>query len=209
MKDRIPTLGLASLVSFACLMGCTRPTQLRVPLDYRPTDRATVTGFNVPSGLRLAVTVEDARGGTAEIGKNSENAPAVPVYPADPAIDAFVRDAVIRELANLGITAETAHARGTKMLDLRIRRFWVEETSTYKGEITADVHLADAAGRYLWQGQMTGTSERFGRSLNVENYQETLSDSVVDLVQKLFQNSAFVEALEASTAQAQQRKGHK
>jgi hypothetical protein len=195
MGKSIWSAGVATVVFSLGLIGCTRPAQLRVPLDYRATERPSVGTFTAPSGLKLAVTVEDARGGATEIGRNSEDTPPVPIYPAGPAVDAFVRDAVARQLTDLGITVEPERAKAGKVLALRVRRLWVEETNTYKAEITADVVLTDAARR-LWQGQLTGTNERFGRSLQPENYQETLSDSIVDLVQ----TPAFVAALNAPAA---------
>ena len=189
---------LLTLVVGAVLMaGCERPKELRVPLDYRPTDRIEVTGLNVPPTVRLAVTVVDNRTDKSSIGQNSEGSPPVPIYPNEPSPDVFVRDAIAHEFANAGIPIETDAHRASKVLTLRLERLWAEETNTYKSSIATDAQLIDSSGRRLWQGKVTGGSERFGRSLSAENYQETLSDAVVNLVDNLLRNPGFVDALSA------------
>src|SRR2546428_9009091 len=84
---------LTVVVGAALLAGCQRPKELRVPLDYRPTDRIEVTGLKVPPTLRLAVTVIDNRPDKSSIGQNSEGSPPVPIYPNEPSPDVFLRDA--------------------------------------------------------------------------------------------------------------------
>jgi hypothetical protein len=194
---------LTVVVGAALLAGCQRPKELRVPLDYRPTDRIEVTGLKVPQTLRLAVTVIDNRPDKSSIGQNSEGSPPVPIYPNEPSPDVFLRDAVAHEFANAGIPIESDAHRANKVLSLRLERLWAEETNTYKSSIATDAQLIDSSGRRLWQGKVTGGSERFGRSLSAENYQETLSDAVVNLVDNLLRNPAFVDALNAPAGGAQ------
>jgi len=191
-------LGLTVAIGAAC----QRPRELHVPLDYRPTDRLTLMGLHVPADLRLAVKVEDARGESAAIGRNVEDSPEVPIYADGRTPDAFVREAAERELANSGIAVEGDRQKATKVLVLRLRRFWTDESSTYKTTVLAEAQLMDAAGRQLWSGQVSGANQRFGRSLKAENYQEGLSDASLNLVQNLLQSTAFVEALNAPAARA-------
>jgi len=197
------SLPLAVVLGFAVLGGCERPKELRVPLDYRPTDRLKVAGLNVPPGVRLGVNVVDARTDTSAIGQNAEDSPPVPIYAGEPAPDRFVRDGVARELANAGVPVEADPHAANKLLTLRLQRFWTDETTTYKTSILASAELTDASGRSsLWRGRVEGNNKRFGRSLKAENYQETLSDAVVDLVNNLLHDPAFVQALNAPPARA-------
>ena len=196
------SLPLALVVGLALVTGCERPKELRVPLDYRPTDRMKLGGLDVVPGVRLAVSVVDARADTAAIGQNAEGSPPVPIYAGGPSPDVFVRDGVARELANAGIPVESDPHAANKGLTLRLQRFWTDETSTYKTSILASAELTDASGRSLWRGQVTGNNKRFGRSLKAENYQETLSDAVVDLVQNMLHDPAFGQALNAPPARA-------
>src|SRR5262249_35206447 len=110
---------------------------------------------------------------------------------------AFVQDGVARELTNAGIAVEPEAKSATKILKLGLQRFWVDETSTYHSEILTAADLTDTAGEALWRGPGSGNKPKVGRSLSAENYQESLSDAVVDMVQNLLRNPTFVEALNA------------
>jgi hypothetical protein len=190
-----PTVLLAALT---LAIACERPKELRVPLDYRPTDRLAVSALRIAPGTRVAVRTTDQRTDAAAIGSNTENPDKpVPIYPALPPPDTFVQDAVSRELANAGLTVEKDPKAATKILTLDLKRFWTDETSTYQATIIVDANLTGMTGRSFWRGQVTGTNKRFGRSLSPENYQESYSDAVVDLVQNLLRNPTFVEALNA------------
>ena len=201
--------GLGLLAIVLVVAACERPKELRVPLDYRPTDRLAVGGVRVPPGLRLAVNATDARTDASEIGRNAEGTPPVPVYAASPPPETFVRDGVARELSNAGIQVESDPHRATKILNLRLQRFWTDETSTYKTTIMTDAQLTDPAGHRVWQGVVSGNNERFGRSLKAENYQESLSDAVVNLVGNLLGNSSFVDALNAPAAPVVTPRSHR
>ncbi len=181
--------------------GCERPKELRVPLDYRPTDTLQVTGVSLPPDLRLAVTAVDARTDTSAIGRNTEHeSEPVPIYTAQRTPDDFLRDAASRAFASAGITVVPDRSQANKTLQLTLKRFWADETNTYRSTILAEAELKDASGARLWQGQATGTNQRFGRSLKAENYDEVFSDAVVDLGQNLLRNDAFVSALRAERA---------
>ena len=193
MTTRIMVLAVVAL-----LAACERPKELRVPLDYRPTDRLALAGLRVAPGTRVAVRATDLRTDAATIGSNTEDtAKPVPVYVSSSSPDAFVQDAVGRELTNAGVAVEADPKSATKILKVGLRRFWVDETNTYHSTILADADLTDTAGKSLWRGQVSGNNQKFGRSLSAENYQESLSDAVVDMVQNLLRNPTFVEALNA------------
>jgi len=202
MTTRMVSRSLALFAAVAAVVACQRPKELRVPLDYRPTDKVTLAGLEVAAGTRVAVTVVDARTDTSAIGRNSESAQPVPVYAADTAPDGFVRDAVARELAGANIQVATDPHAATKVLTLRLQKFWTEETNTYNTSIQASVELADASGRSLWKGQVAGSTERFGRSLSAENYQEAMSDAVVAMVERLIHDPGFVQALNTAPSRA-------
>lgn len=182
--------------------GCERPKELRVPLDYRPTDHLEVSGLELPTGMRVAVTAVDTRTDTSAIGRNAEHDVPIPILPDQRTPDEFLRDAVSRELANAGLTIEPEPRQASKVLNVSLQRFFVEETGTYEGTIAGAAQLKDASGRRLWEGQVSGTGKRWGRSLSPENYQETLSDATVALVQGLLRNPAFVQALRAEPSRA-------
>ena len=192
------TMRIMVLAVVALLAACERPKELRVPLDYRPTDRLALAGLRVAPGTRVAVRVTDHRTDAASIGSNTEDtAKPVPIYASSPPPDAFVQDGVARELTNAGVAVEPEAKSATKILKLDLQRFWVDETNTYHSTILAGADLTDTGGKSLWRGQVSGNNQKFGRSLSAENYQETFSDAVVDMVQNLLRNPTFVEALNA------------
>ncbi len=186
------------LAAVFLVAACQHPSELRVPLDYRPTDRLALTGLKVSPGTRVGVRVSDERTDATAIGRNTENeSKPIPIYATQPPPDGFVRDAVARELGNAGIPVEPDPKSANKVLKLGLKQFWADETSTYHSTVRADADLTDASGKSLWRGQVSGDNQKFGRSLSAENYQESLSDAVVDLVQNLLRNPTFVEALNA------------
>jgi hypothetical protein len=195
------------MLSGAILMGgCWRPPLLRVTLKYRPTNTlefANIAGA-LPVGQSLAVTVTDSRSDRSTVGKNIENNVPVPVYAEHGTPDQFVREAISRELTHAGFLIVTEPTQATRILQLDLRQFWTEESSMYRGMITVNVGLKTALGKVLWQGGGGGSSNRFGRSLKPENYQEAFSDAVVDLVQNLLKNQDFMNALRSPDAPSQE-----
>jgi hypothetical protein len=83
---------------------------------------------------------------------------------------------------------------GSRGLSLSVAEFNVTEENTYQGSVTLRATLTNASGQTLWQGTIRGTSHRFGRSLNVENYQETFADSTLDALRALMRNLEFQAA---------------
>jgi len=183
----VVVLGLAA--------GCQRPKELRVPLDYRPTDKLEIPGVTIPSGVHIAVVASDKRDDPSAIGRNDEEKVPVPIYATDLRTpDQFLRDVVSRELGNAGLIVASEPGGAPRVLHLTLTQFWIDETSRYHGMVVADAELT--AGRQrLWQGRVSGSNERFGRSLSAENYQEVFTDSTIDLVQNLLRAAGFVPAL--------------
>ena len=86
-------------------------------------------------------------------------------------------------------------SQADRVILTELHTFWVKETDTYESEVRGTFIVQDRSGKQLWKGTMNGTAKRFGRSLSAENYQEVLSDGMVDLVQNLLSNQKFREAL--------------
>lgn len=192
--------------SAVLIAACERPHELRVPMAYRPTDQLEVTNLNVGREVTVGVVVVDSRGDTAAVGANNEKAPTVPIYPTGDSPAEFLSRAVALELTKAGLSVETDIPRAAKLLTLTITKFWVEETDLYRATILTDVHVTDASRREIWQGVISGSSERFGRSLSAENYQESFSDASLALVQTLLRTPQFVEALKAPASPPARRR---
>jgi hypothetical protein len=187
----------AAAVCLAGVVGCSSAPRgpLTVPLVYRPTDQLDVGAATGVMSKSASVVVEDRRNpGGAQVGVNTEKETPVPVSAAantDPA--GLVKEAISRALAASGVTVSD---HGDRTIQVVLTRLWVDETNTYKGSAAATVRVLPAGGGApLWEGQVTGTNERFGRSLSAENYQESLSDASLQMANKLLANEGFRAAM--------------
>lgn len=189
------------VLAFLAVAGCHRgtPSSLVVPLAYSPTNTAdlAVLSNRIPPTAKIYVApIVDSRPDTA-IGANKENQVPVPIYGGSPPTP-FIRDAIITGLRNIGVTVVNAPSADAYTLKLDLLRFWVDESTSYRGTITARARLLGKRGAVQWEGAVTGTNGRFGRSLSVGNYQETFSDSVISLLGQLLGNDAFVAQFKKS-----------
>jgi hypothetical protein len=83
-----------------------------------------------------------------------------------------------------------------RTINIELTRFFVEEKSNYHAEVKALVEVKDKGGRSLYRGQVAGDGQTFGRSLNPENYQQTLSDATRRAIGNLVNQPKFQEALQ-------------
>lgn len=61
-----------------------------------------------------------------------------------------------------------------------------------------NVTVSDHSGKVLWQGTVWGANQTFGRSYHIDNYQQVLSDSLIDAANNLLKNAAVRNALTLS-----------
>jgi len=163
-----------------------------LPLDYRPTNTERpsldITGM---SAVTLSVGgVADERGKGSVVGINVEDDAHDEVVAKNSVTD-FVSGVVSKEIRTLGVKIGGG---GGKELVVAIQELWVEESSIYKGQAQLRFTLT-SGGKELWAGVVSGSSTRWGRSRSRDNYNEVLSDSLMDAVMRLLENEAFRAAL--------------
>jgi len=178
------------------LAGCATAGLENIPLLWMPTTGMFAMGPSQMAGLeaaRLQVDpVADKRENATLIGQNrEEQTPRQVTTPDD--VSAFVTNRVKSLIAVAGI--KVVDSGGTAILKSELRRFFVDETDTYQGEVILRVTLTDPQGKILWSGLTSGAAARRGRSYRADNYYQTLSDSLVGAVQQLIQNRGFRAAL--------------
>ena len=177
--------------------GCAkRPASISVPLKYRPTSQLKMSAFagDIPDSKIQIGPVTDHRPDKDRVGENLEEKDPVAVQTGDDPTE-FVKTHLGDLLTKAGLQVASEGGPSDRVLLTELHTFWVKETNTYESEIRATFVVQDRGGKQLWKGTINGTSERFGRSLSAENYQEVLSDAMVDLVQNLLSNQKFREAL--------------
>lgn len=191
-----PIFGLLLL---ALLSGCAAKKPLdNVPLVWKPTNEATAPSFDLTNLRQSRIAVRpftDERQDRKEIGRNIEKTPNKLVTTQDKVADwssAKFKSLLLKYGLHLNDTDPTV------VIDGVVTDFHVSEDNTYNGVTALKISVADPSGHVRWQGTVNGTSKRFGRSYELENYYETLSDAFIDMVANLLRNKDFVQALAAA-----------
>jgi hypothetical protein len=186
---------LAFSVTAIALSGCAQETPLlNEPLAWTP---ATTLALGVTQSRGTPATVRfQAFGDTAAnptfVGENVEHTPARQVTTADP-VGPFVTQHLQELFAQAGYASGGANA--DRVISGEVRKFFVREGSSYDGTIALNVTVSDRSGKVLWQGTAWGTNETFGRSYHLDNYQQVLSDSLIDAANNLLKTPALRASL--------------
>jgi len=137
-------------------------------------------------------TFQDVRQNREAIGENQEDEKPKPVTTMDD-VGAFVRQHMRELFERAGL--KTVDSGGGVTIKGEVVQFFVRETSTYKSEVVLRLAVVGSDGNTLWKGLASGEATRFGRSYNLENYYEVLSDAVVNTVSSMLGNAQFQAAL--------------
>ncbi len=174
-----------------------------IPLLWSPTTEMGEVGAIDLTGLydlTIGVgTLEDNREDPALIGENRENADEgtiLKVTTSD-SVAEFVATHMKTVIGDLGI--DVADEGAAAVITGEIKKFFCLEENVYQSEVLLKIKVAKD-GETLWAGVAGGSSKRFGRSFKAENYNECLSDALLDAVVNLFKVDKFRQALVATAA---------
>lgn len=188
----LPPLAVTLLLSAAVACGPQGPT--RVDMKYAPTSKLelkAISGDLVSTPLRVGEVTDAREGQLEQIGENIENGGKVPALADSTAIVAAVKDGLTRNLKEAGLTlSDNAEVE----VRFQIKRAWVTEDSTYKGEIRLQAQVYKA-GELTGQLLVGGTASRWGGSLQPENYVEVLSDALIEASASLLNSKEFADAV--------------
>lgn len=126
------------------------------------------------------------------IGENLEDDKPQPVTTTDD-VGSFVSSHMHELFDHAGL--KTVDSNGTVTIKGDVRQCFVRETMTYNSAVSVHLTVMGRYGRTLWSGLASGEAKRFGRSYNLENYYEVLSDAIVNTVSSMLQNADFQKAL--------------
>jgi hypothetical protein len=195
---------LLIIVTVACLSSLVfadndRPELKNISLEWRPTESIGARdAIDVSSFMKATFFIApftDAREKPEEIGKNIERRGTdrdLPVTTKEN-VAAWLTYRVGQVLSELGV--DVARDKGTFTLEGEIRKFYVIESSTYKGEVGLKIRLRAKNNDVVWEGMVTGSASRFGSSYKADNYYEALSDSVLTAIAGLLKNDEFRQAV--------------
>lgn len=184
----------ALFMALTMLGGCAQQTSLlNQPLAWTPTKTLDlgVTQGGTPATVRFE-TFSDTASDPKLVGENHEQATPRPVTTAD-AVGDFVTRHLEQLFTQAGYPAGGANA--DRVISGEVSKFFVNEKDNYSGSVVLNVTVSDRDGKVLWRGTVWGANETFGRSYHLDNYQQVLSDSLIDAANNLLKNSVLRDAL--------------
>jgi len=170
----------------------------QVSLQWKPTSELKLGAVQMPQAPIHFEAFEDARADKAAIGENREDdAHPKPVTTRDD-VGAFVSSHMRELFDRAGL--KTVDSNAAVSIRGEVRQFFVRETGTYKAEVAVHLTVLGRDGSTLWSGLASGEATRFGRSYKLENYEEVLSDALVNTVSSMLQSAQFQKALAVPTS---------
>jgi hypothetical protein len=190
-----PAVLIALSLASTLLVGCAQTTPLlNQPLAWTPTNTLDL-GVTQSHGTPATVQFQDftdTAANPALIGENLEQAAPRQVTTADP-VGPFVTRHLQQLFTQAGYVPGGTNA--DRVISGEVQRFFVRERNTYRGNVVLIVTVHDRSGKVLWRGTAWGANETFGRSYHIDNYQQVLSDSLIDAANKLLKNPDLRQAL--------------
>ena len=168
------------------------PLLEHVPLQWKPTSELRLGAMQMSQAPIQFETFQDVRADKESIGENREKDTPKPVTTSDD-VGAFVGSHVRELFDKAGL--RTVDSRGSVTIKGEVRQFFVRETTTYKAMVAIHLTVVGRDGVTLWSGIASGAATRFGRSYKLENFEEVLSDAVVNAVSSMLQSADFQKAL--------------
>jgi hypothetical protein len=168
---------------------------LNVPLKWRPTSELRLgTREMSPAQVQFAV-FRDLRPDKQAIGQNLEDQKPRPVTTTDD-VGSFVSTHMRELFDRAGL--KTVDSHGSVIIKGEVTQFFVRETTLYRSAVAVHLTVVGADGKVRWSGTASGEAKRFGRSYELENYYEVLSDAIVNTVSSMLRSERFQKALSGS-----------
>ena len=199
MKPLLRGIVILSLVFVGPLAWAGDKSMSGVTLVWSPT--SSLQSFDLPplnltpfQGVQIAVApFTDARPDKAVIGVNTEDR-APKFVKTNQDVSAFVTAHTKDLLKSLGLPVVDLAEGSPIVLSGEILRYGVNEKDTYSGDVRIKLTIRHGQ-KVVWEGLAMGHASRFGRSFKLENYQEVLSDSLMEAVARQLADSTFLRVL--------------
>lgn len=163
-----------------------------VPLQWRATSDLRLGVMQMSQTPVQFQAFQDVRPDKHAIGENREDETPKPVTTNDD-VGAFVSAHMRGLFDQAGL--KTVNSNGTVTIKGEVTQFFVRETSLYRSEVAVHLTVVGRDGKVLWSGTASGEAKRFGRSYELEDYYEVLSDAIVNTVSSMLQSAQFQKAL--------------
>ncbi len=165
---------------------------VNIPLKWRPTSDLRLGTMEMSQAAVQFDVFRDVRADKQAIGENREDEKPKPVTTTDD-VGSFVSTHMRQLFESAGL--KTVDSGATVTLKGEVTQFFVRETSLYRSEVAVHLTVVGRDGKVLWSGTASGEAKRFGRSYELEDYYEVLSDAIVNTVSSMLQSAQFQKAL--------------
>ena len=174
-----------------------RGSEQTIQVEYKPNAKVKKSPAAVPAQKIFFDEFRDQRSQPRLLGENLEDkGNRVVVVSSDPqAAGNLVKSALNKEFRNKGFSVVGSPGQAEKIIGGSLVKFWTVETNRYNTETLLKLEVRDKNGRVLFQKNYSGVGKNFGRSLSETNYNESISDSLVMIVEALFSDHEFLRAL--------------
>jgi hypothetical protein len=129
---------------------------------------------------------------STRIGEYSEDKNDIRPVDTKSDVAQFVTDNFKNSLNKAGL--DIVDQNPEYILSGSVKDFYVTETGTYEGSAVLRLVLKKG-DKVVWTGSAKGTNKRFGRTYKLENYMESLSDSLLDAIFGLLENDDFTKSV--------------
>ncbi|MBL0312173.1 MAG: hypothetical protein IPP78_05540 [Holophagaceae bacterium] len=187
-------------ILFTCFsMWGSDKKMLEVPLIWKPASilqEYGVSSGNIAQldGIKIAfIPFTDSRPEKTIIGENREKNEAR-IVTTNANVAEFVTEHFKDTFKSLGLSIVEKPEEAKLTLTGAIQKFKVLERDTYIADVRILMSIR-SGDTVLWQGTATGRAIRFGRSYKLENYYETLSDSLLEAIARLTNDQVFIQVL--------------
>ena len=191
-----------ALIASLALVGATAmagdKNMTGVPLAWTPTSTLaeSMGPLNLLPLAKAKIWIKpftDARPDKAVVGENQEKSVPRTISTTDD-VAAFLGEHMIALYKEAGLPMAANAGEATAIVSVEVLRCKVTEKDTYKGELSLLVQV-EAGSKPVWRGTVMGEATRWGRSYKLENYDEAISDSLMDAVGKSLKSDPFLQAL--------------
>jgi hypothetical protein len=165
-----------------------------IPLAWRPSKSLHGTAIRGPlRAVQFAPFMDDAPD-PALIAENREQRLARPVTTSTN-VGTFVSQQMRHLFDDAGFRTVGVDGSGALVISGEVTRFFVVETDRYRATVALHVIMRTPGGPTLWEGDVSGSGDTFGRSYKMKNYDQVLSDAIVDATGALINDADFLRAL--------------
>jgi uncharacterized lipoprotein YajG len=168
---------------------------LTFDLEFKPRESVKVHPKNVPASRIFFESIQEARSNPRTIGENLEDKDQKVTIRSSNEPASFVRSVLNREFRSKKFSVEDNAGSAAKIITGTLIKFWTVETSNYDSQTHLKIEVKDRTGRVHYSHTYAGVGKNRGRSLSDTNYNECISNSMTSLIDKLFSDQEFLNAL--------------